>query len=68
MRVNEAGLQENIRFQLYDYRQLPSTYKYDRIISCSYRYQKSETMNTDEVRILSRNTSSLVDAYLLWLG
>ncbi|KAK8632672.1 hypothetical protein V6N13_073058 [Hibiscus sabdariffa] len=34
MRVKEAGLQENIRFQLYDYRQLPSTYKYDRIISC----------------------------------
>ncbi|GMJ01999.1 hypothetical protein like AT3G23530 [Hibiscus trionum] len=34
MRVKEAGLQENIRFQLCDYRQLPSTYKYDRIISC----------------------------------
>ncbi|PPR91995.1 hypothetical protein GOBAR_AA28693 [Gossypium barbadense] len=33
-RVKEAGLQENIRFQLRDYRQLPSTYKYDRIISC----------------------------------
>ncbi|MFQ6628328.1 hypothetical protein Gotur_008302, partial [Gossypium turneri] len=33
-RVKEAGLQENIRFQLCDYRQLPSTYKYDRIISC----------------------------------
>ncbi|KAG4157199.1 hypothetical protein ERO13_D02G047550v2, partial [Gossypium hirsutum] len=33
-RVKEAGLQENIRFQLCDYRQLPSTYKYDKIISC----------------------------------
>ncbi|XP_017633379.1 uncharacterized protein LOC108475911 isoform X1 [Gossypium arboreum] len=33
-RVKEAGLQENIRFQLCDYRQLPSTDKYDRIISC----------------------------------
>ncbi|KAH1089262.1 hypothetical protein J1N35_016519 [Gossypium stocksii] len=34
MRVKEAGLQDNITFQLCDYRQLPSTYKYDRIISC----------------------------------
>ncbi|GMI64164.1 hypothetical protein like AT3G23510 [Hibiscus trionum] len=34
LRVKEAGLQENIRFQLCDYRQLPSTCKYDRIISC----------------------------------
>ncbi|OMO95382.1 Mycolic acid cyclopropane synthase [Corchorus olitorius] len=33
-RVKEAGLQDNIRFQLCDYRQLPSNYKYDRIISC----------------------------------
>ncbi|XVF66432.1 hypothetical protein PTKIN_Ptkin10aG0035200 [Pterospermum kingtungense] len=33
-RVKEAGLQGNIRFQLCDYRKLPSTYKYDRIISC----------------------------------
>ncbi|XWS13896.1 hypothetical protein CRYUN_Cryun36dG0078000 [Craigia yunnanensis] len=33
-RVKEAGLQDNIGFQLCDYRQLPSTYKYDRIISC----------------------------------
>ncbi|XP_022722300.1 uncharacterized protein LOC111279604 isoform X3 [Durio zibethinus] len=33
-RVKEAGLQDNIRFQLSDYRQLPSTHKYDRIISC----------------------------------
>ncbi|XVF28550.1 hypothetical protein REPUB_Repub15cG0039400 [Reevesia pubescens] len=33
-RVKEAGLQGNIRFQLCDYRQLPNTYKYDRIISC----------------------------------
>ncbi|KAF8016606.1 hypothetical protein BT93_H1967 [Corymbia citriodora subsp. variegata] len=33
-RVNEAGLQDNIKFLLCDYRQLPSTYKYDRIISC----------------------------------
>ncbi|XP_021291428.1 uncharacterized protein LOC110422000 isoform X2 [Herrania umbratica] len=32
--VKEAGLQDNIRFQLCDYRQLPSTKKYDRIISC----------------------------------
>ncbi|XVF28546.1 hypothetical protein REPUB_Repub15cG0039000 [Reevesia pubescens] len=33
-RVKEAGLQGNIRFQLCDYRQLPNTYEYDRIISC----------------------------------
>ncbi|XVE81904.1 hypothetical protein DITRI_Ditri15bG0103500 [Diplodiscus trichospermus] len=33
-RVKEAGLQDNIRFQLCDYRLLPSTYKYDRIVSC----------------------------------
>ncbi|GLT42101.1 hypothetical protein SLA2020_161210 [Shorea laevis] len=34
MKVKEAGLQDNIRFQLCDYRQLPKTQKYDRIISC----------------------------------
>ncbi|XP_059653240.1 uncharacterized protein LOC132300240 isoform X2 [Cornus florida] len=34
MRVREAGLQDRIRFLLCDYRQLPDTYKYDRIISC----------------------------------
>ncbi|XP_065863000.1 uncharacterized protein [Euphorbia lathyris] len=34
MRVKEAGLQDHIRFQLCDYRQLPKNYKYDRIISC----------------------------------
>lgn len=33
-RVKEAGLQDKIKFQLCDYRQLPSTKKYDRIISC----------------------------------
>ncbi|XP_056694663.1 uncharacterized protein [Spinacia oleracea] len=33
-RVKEAGLQDNIRFLLCDYRQLPAAYKYDRIISC----------------------------------
>ncbi|GKU85682.1 hypothetical protein SLEP1_g315 [Rubroshorea leprosula] len=34
MKVKEAGLQDHIRFQLCDYRQLPKTQKYDRIISC----------------------------------
>ncbi|KAI8560795.1 hypothetical protein RHMOL_Rhmol04G0283500 [Rhododendron molle] len=34
MKVNEAGLQDRIKFLLCDYRQLPDTYKYDRIISC----------------------------------
>ncbi|CAK9139533.1 unnamed protein product [Ilex paraguariensis] len=34
MKVKEAGLQDHIRFLLCDYRQLPDTYKYDRIISC----------------------------------
>ncbi|KAK9289283.1 hypothetical protein L1049_017759 [Liquidambar formosana] len=35
MKVKEAGLQDQIRFLLCDYRQLPSNYKkYDRIISC----------------------------------
>ncbi|GKV19106.1 hypothetical protein SLEP1_g29403 [Rubroshorea leprosula] len=34
MKVQEAGLQDHIQFQLCDYRQLPNTHKYDRIISC----------------------------------
>ncbi|KAG6668566.1 hypothetical protein CIPAW_01G179700 [Carya illinoinensis] len=33
-KVKDAGLQDHIRLLLCDYRQLPSTYKYDRIISC----------------------------------
>ncbi|KAK4266193.1 hypothetical protein QN277_027153 [Acacia crassicarpa] len=33
-RVRDAGLQDHIKFLLCDYRQLPKTYKYDRIISC----------------------------------
>ncbi|XP_023877942.1 uncharacterized protein LOC111990399 isoform X2 [Quercus suber] len=33
-KVKEAGLQDRIKFLLCDYRQLPKTYKYDRIISC----------------------------------
>ncbi|KAF8401963.1 hypothetical protein HHK36_012914 [Tetracentron sinense] len=33
-KVKEAGLQDHIRFLLCDYRQLPDSYKYDRIISC----------------------------------
>ncbi|KAF7837436.1 Cyclopropane-fatty-acyl-phospholipid synthase isoform 1 [Senna tora] len=33
-RVLDAGLQDKIRFLLCDYRQLPKTQKYDRIISC----------------------------------
>ncbi|KAJ0677686.1 putative cyclopropane-fatty-acyl-phospholipid synthase [Helianthus annuus] len=33
-KVKEAGLQDQIRFLLCDYRQLPDTSKYDRIISC----------------------------------
>ncbi|GMN53353.1 hypothetical protein TIFTF001_022497 [Ficus carica] len=34
IRVRDAGLQDNIRFLLCDYRQLPAGYKCDRIISC----------------------------------
>ncbi|KAL3828277.1 hypothetical protein ACJIZ3_017079 [Penstemon smallii] len=34
LKVKEAGLQDHIKFILCDYRQLPNTYKYDRIISC----------------------------------
>ncbi|KAK0607452.1 hypothetical protein LWI29_015298 [Acer saccharum] len=34
MKVKEAGLQDHIRLYLCDYRQLPQTNKYDRIISC----------------------------------
>lgn len=34
MKVKEAGLQDRIRFLLCDYRQLPASYKCDRIISC----------------------------------
>ncbi|KAL6503522.1 hypothetical protein OROGR_025445 [Orobanche gracilis] len=34
LKVKEAGLQDHIRFVLRDYRQLPGTEKYDRIISC----------------------------------
>ncbi|KAH6816864.1 Cyclopropane-fatty-acyl-phospholipid synthase [Perilla frutescens var. frutescens] len=33
-KVIEAGLQDQIELLLCDYRQLPSNYKYDRIISC----------------------------------
>ncbi|XWS13897.1 hypothetical protein CRYUN_Cryun36dG0078200 [Craigia yunnanensis] len=33
-KVKEAGLQDNIKFLLCDYRQLPKTCKYDRIICC----------------------------------
>ncbi|XP_025675333.1 uncharacterized protein [Arachis hypogaea] len=33
-RVRDAGLQDHIKFLLCDYRQLPKTFKYDRIISC----------------------------------
>ncbi|KAG8369876.1 hypothetical protein BUALT_Bualt14G0059100 [Buddleja alternifolia] len=34
LKVKEAGLQDQINFLLCDYRQLPKTEKYDRIISC----------------------------------
>ncbi|XP_047309455.1 uncharacterized protein LOC124912860 [Impatiens glandulifera] len=34
MKVKEAGLQDRIRFLLCDYRQMASTNKFDRIISC----------------------------------
>ncbi|KAL6571395.1 hypothetical protein OROHE_003038 [Orobanche hederae] len=34
LKVKEAGLRDHIRFVLRDYRQLPITEKYDRIISC----------------------------------
>ncbi|KAM7263449.1 hypothetical protein ACFE04_001132 [Oxalis oulophora] len=34
MKVKEAGLQERIKFLLCDYRQVPKSHKYDRIISC----------------------------------
>nr|GMD70042.1 uncharacterized protein LOC109176538 isoform X1 [Ipomoea batatas] len=34
VKVREAGLQDNIRFLLCDYRQLPDNSRYDRIISC----------------------------------
>ncbi|KAL2530840.1 Cyclopropane-fatty-acyl-phospholipid synthase [Forsythia ovata] len=34
LKVKEAGLQDRISFLLCDYRQLPSTNKYDRVISC----------------------------------
>ncbi|GFQ06506.1 probable fatty acid methyltransferase [Phtheirospermum japonicum] len=34
IKVKEAGLQDHIKFLLCDYRQLPESGKYDRIISC----------------------------------
>ncbi|KAL3634447.1 hypothetical protein CASFOL_021501 [Castilleja foliolosa] len=34
VKVKEAGLQDKIKFLLCDYRQLPESIKYDRIISC----------------------------------
>ncbi|GAV89235.1 LOW QUALITY PROTEIN: CMAS domain-containing protein, partial [Cephalotus follicularis] len=34
MKVREAGLQDYIKFHLCDYRQLPKSHKYDRVISC----------------------------------
>ncbi|CAF2076530.1 unnamed protein product [Brassica napus] len=33
-KVKEAGLEDRIKFELYDYRQLSDAHKYDRIISC----------------------------------
>ncbi|XVF66426.1 hypothetical protein PTKIN_Ptkin10aG0034600 [Pterospermum kingtungense] len=33
-KVKDAGLEDNIKFLFSDYRQLPKTRKYDRIISC----------------------------------
>ncbi|KAK3147112.1 hypothetical protein QOZ80_3BG0278190 [Eleusine coracana subsp. coracana] len=33
-KVKEAGLEDHITFLLCDYRQIPSSHKYDRIISC----------------------------------
>ncbi|CAH2052923.1 unnamed protein product [Thlaspi arvense] len=33
-KVKEAGLEDNIKFELCDYRQLSDAHKYDRIISC----------------------------------
>ncbi|KAJ0861943.1 putative cyclopropane-fatty-acyl-phospholipid synthase [Helianthus annuus] len=33
-KVKEANLQDRIKFLLCDYRQIPDTFKYDRIISC----------------------------------
>ncbi|OMO75746.1 Mycolic acid cyclopropane synthase [Corchorus olitorius] len=33
-RAKKAGLQDNIKFLLLDYRKLPKTFKYDRIICC----------------------------------
>ncbi|MFS7992782.1 putative cyclopropane-fatty-acyl-phospholipid synthase [Helianthus anomalus] len=33
-KVKEANLQDRIKFLLRDYRQIPDTFKYDRIISC----------------------------------
>ncbi|KAM7261497.1 hypothetical protein ACFE04_008864 [Oxalis oulophora] len=33
-KVKEAGLQDHIKFLLCDYRQLPKSHKFDRIISC----------------------------------
>ncbi|KAJ0963682.1 hypothetical protein J5N97_028804 [Dioscorea zingiberensis] len=33
-RVKDAGLEDRIKFLLCDYRQLPRSHKYDRIISC----------------------------------
>ncbi|KAJ4835351.1 hypothetical protein Tsubulata_021576 [Turnera subulata] len=38
MKVKEAGLQDHIRFLLCDYRELPETVKYDRIISWQVLY------------------------------
>ncbi|KAG8100018.1 hypothetical protein GUJ93_ZPchr0013g37482 [Zizania palustris] len=34
LKVKEAGLEDHITFLLCDYRQIPTTRKYDRIISC----------------------------------
>ncbi|KAL5834573.1 hypothetical protein ACOSQ4_014070 [Xanthoceras sorbifolium] len=34
MKAKEAGLQDHIKFLFCDYRQLPKTHKYDRIIAC----------------------------------
>ncbi|KAF4404307.1 hypothetical protein G4B88_014763 [Cannabis sativa] len=41
-KARDAGLQENIKFLLCDYRQLPATYKCDRIISCCCEFVLAE--------------------------
>ncbi|XWS13898.1 hypothetical protein CRYUN_Cryun36dG0078300 [Craigia yunnanensis] len=55
-KVKEAGLQDNIKFLLCDYRQLPKTCKYDRIICC----EMTEHVGNEYIEEFFRSCESIL--------